>query len=110
VIVFPAIDLKDGQCVRLIQGDMARATVFGANPAAQAKRFEDAGFEWLHCVDLNGAFSGRSVNGGVIAAILSAVAIPVQLGGGIRDRAARNRFGRRPSQSGRSRLPSRSTE
>ena len=90
MIVFPAIDLKDGQCVRLIQGDMARATVFGANPAAQAKRFEDAGFEWLHCVDLNGAFSGRSVNGGVIAAILSAVAIPVQLGGGIRDRAAIN--------------------
>jgi phosphoribosylformimino-5-aminoimidazole carboxamide ribotide isomerase len=88
MILFPAIDLKDGQCVRLEQGDMQRATVFGADPAAQARAFADAGFEYLHVVDLNGAFAGRSVNGDAVAAILSAVKIPVQLGGGIRDLAA----------------------
>jgi phosphoribosylformimino-5-aminoimidazole carboxamide ribotide isomerase len=85
MILFPAIDLKDGQCVRLKQGDMQRATVFGTDPAAQARAFADAGFEYLHVVDLNGAFAGRSVNGDAVAAILSAVTIPVQLGGGIRD-------------------------
>jgi phosphoribosylformimino-5-aminoimidazole carboxamide ribotide isomerase len=88
MILFPAIDLKDGQCVRLEQGDMQRATVFGTDPAAQARAFADAGFEYLHVVDLNGAFAGRSVNGDAVAAILSAVKIPVQLGGGIRDLAA----------------------
>jgi phosphoribosylformimino-5-aminoimidazole carboxamide ribotide isomerase len=85
MILFPAIDLKDGQCVRLKQGDMQRATVFGTDPAAQARAFADAGFEYLHVVDLNGAFAGRSVYGDAVAAILSAVTIPVQLGGGIRD-------------------------
>jgi phosphoribosylformimino-5-aminoimidazole carboxamide ribotide isomerase len=88
MILFPAIDLKDGQCVRLEQGDMQRATVFGTDPAAQAHAFANAGFEYLHVVDLNGAFAGRSVNGDAVAAILSAVKIPVQLGGGIRDLAA----------------------
>jgi phosphoribosylformimino-5-aminoimidazole carboxamide ribotide isomerase len=88
MIVYPAIDLKDGNCVRLIQGDMDRATVFGNDPAAQARRFEEAGFQYLHCVDLNGAFEGHSANASAIRAILGAVKIPVQLGGGIRDRAA----------------------
>jgi phosphoribosylformimino-5-aminoimidazole carboxamide ribotide isomerase len=88
VIVFPAIDLKDGRCVRLKQGDMAQATVFGEVPAAQARAFEAAGFKWLHVVDLNGAFSGRSANSPAIRAILGATVNPVQLGGGIRDRAA----------------------
>jgi phosphoribosylformimino-5-aminoimidazole carboxamide ribotide isomerase len=88
MILFPAIDLKDGQCVRLEQGDMERATVFGTDPAAQARAFADAGFEYLHVVDLNGAFAGHSVNGDAVAAILAAVKIPVQLGGGIRDLAA----------------------
>jgi phosphoribosylformimino-5-aminoimidazole carboxamide ribotide isomerase len=88
MILFPAIDLKDGQCVRLEQGDMARATVFNADPADQAKSFAADGFEWLHVVDLNGAFAGRSVNGAAVAAILEAVDMPVQLGGGIRDLAA----------------------
>jgi phosphoribosylformimino-5-aminoimidazole carboxamide ribotide isomerase len=88
MILYPAIDLKDGQCVRLEKGDMARATVFNADPAAQARRFAEAGFEWLHVVDLNGAFAGRSVNGAAVEAILAATAVPVQLGGGIRDRAA----------------------
>jgi phosphoribosylformimino-5-aminoimidazole carboxamide ribotide isomerase len=88
MILFPAIDLKDGQCVRLEQGDMARATVFSTDPAAQAKSFAAQGFEYLHVVDLNGAFEGRSVNGAAVAAILAAVDIPVQLGGGIRDLAA----------------------
>jgi len=87
VILFPAIDLKDGTCVRLLQGDMARATVFNDNPANQAAAFADAGFEWLHIVDLNGAFAGRSVNVDAVEAILKAVRIPVQLGGGIRDMA-----------------------
>jgi phosphoribosylformimino-5-aminoimidazole carboxamide ribotide isomerase len=87
VIVFPAIDLKDGRCVRLRQGDMERATVFNDDPAAQAQSFERAGFEWLHLVDLNGAFEGHSVNALAINAILSKIDIPVQLGGGLRDRA-----------------------
>ncbi len=84
MILFPAIDLKDGQCVRLKLGDMDQATVFNDNPAAQAKSFEDQGFEYLHVVDLNGAFAGRSVNGEAVQAILDAVSFPVQLGGGIR--------------------------
>jgi phosphoribosylformimino-5-aminoimidazole carboxamide ribotide isomerase len=84
VILFPAIDLKDGQCVRLKLGDMDQATVFNDNPAAQARSFEDQGFEYLHVVDLNGAFAGESVNGAAVEAILKAVKFPVQLGGGIR--------------------------
>jgi phosphoribosylformimino-5-aminoimidazole carboxamide ribotide isomerase len=84
MILFPAIDLKDGQCVRLKLGDMSRATVYNADPAAQAKAFEDQGFEWLHVVDLNGAFAGESVNGQAVEAILKATKNPVQLGGGIR--------------------------
>ena len=85
MILFPAIDLKDGQCVRLKLGDMAQATVFNDDPAAQARVFEGQGFEYLHIVDLNGAFAGRPVNGPAVEAILEAVKIPVQLGGGIRD-------------------------
>ena len=85
MILFPAIDLKDGQCVRLKLGDMAQATVFNDNPAAQAKSFETQGFKWLHLVDLNGAFEGHPVNGNAVEAILKAISIPVQLGGGIRD-------------------------
>jgi phosphoribosylformimino-5-aminoimidazole carboxamide ribotide isomerase len=85
MILFPAIDLKDGQCVRLRQGEMEQATVFNTEPAAQALAFEAAGFEWLHVVDLNGAFAGKPVNAGAVEAILDAVHIPVQLGGGIRD-------------------------
>ena len=88
MILFPAIDLKDGQCVRLEQGDMARATTFNADPAAQAESFAAAGFRYLHVVDLNGAFAGRAINGAAVEAILAAVSIPVQLGGGIRDMAA----------------------
>lgn len=84
MILFPAIDLKDGQCVRLKLGDMEQATVFNDDPAAQAKIFEDQGFEYLHVVDLNGAFAGESVNGAAVDAILEAVDFPVQLGGGIR--------------------------
>ncbi len=84
MILFPAIDLKDGQCVRLKLGDMDRATVYNPDPAAQAKAFEDQGFEWLHVVDLNGAFAGTSVNGAAVDAILRATKNPVQLGGGIR--------------------------
>lgn len=87
MILFPAIDLKDGQCVRLKLGDMAQATIFNDNPAAQAKSFEAQGFEWLHLVDLNGAFEGRPVNGKAVEEILKAISIPVQLGGGIRDLA-----------------------
>jgi phosphoribosylformimino-5-aminoimidazole carboxamide ribotide isomerase len=88
VILFPAIDLKDGVCVRLEQGDMARATVFNRDAAAQAVRFEAEGFEYLHVVDLDGAFSGRSVNARAIERILESVPVPVQLGGGIRDMAS----------------------
>lgn len=84
-ILFPAIDLKDGQCVRLKLGDMNEATVYNKDPAAQAKTFEDQGFEWLHVVDLNGAFAGESVNGAAVEAILKATKNPVQLGGGIRN-------------------------
>ena len=84
MILFPAIDLKDGQCVRLKLGEMASATVYNENPAAQAKAFEDQGFKWLHMVDLNGAFEGQSVNGAAVEAILKATKNPVQLGGGIR--------------------------
>jgi phosphoribosylformimino-5-aminoimidazole carboxamide ribotide isomerase len=93
VILFPAIDLKDGRCVRLKRGAMESATIFNDDPAAQARAFESAGFEWLHCVDLNGAFEGRSVNGDAIAAIRSAIKLPIQLGGGIRDRARRSMRG-----------------
>ena len=85
MILFPAIDLKDGQCVRLKLGDMDQATVFADDPAAQAKTFQDQGFEYLHLVDLNGAFAGVSVNTEAVEAILKAVSLPVQLGGGIRD-------------------------
>ena len=84
MILFPAIDLKDGQCVRLKLGDMEQATVYNPDPGAQAKAFEDQGFEWLHVVDLNGAFAGTSVNGAAVDAILAATRNPVQLGGGIR--------------------------
>lgn len=85
MILYPAIDLKDGQCVRLKLGDMNDATIFSDNPAAQAKAFEDQGFRWLHIVDLNGAFAGQPVNGAAVESILGAVKIPVQLGGGIRN-------------------------
>ena len=85
MILFPAIDLKDGQCVRLRQGEMAQATVFNTDPASQARSFEEQGFEWLHVVDLNGAFEGRPVNEQAVAAIFDAVHISIQLGGGIRD-------------------------
>ena len=84
MILFPAIDLKDGQCVRLKLGEMDSATVYNTDPAAQAKSFEDQGFEWLHVVDLNGAFAGHSVNGEAVEAVLKATRSPVQLGGGIR--------------------------
>jgi phosphoribosylformimino-5-aminoimidazole carboxamide ribotide isomerase len=87
MILFPAIDLKDGQCVRLKLGDMAQATVFNDDPAAQAMAFQRQGFSWLHLVDLNGAFAGQPVNGRAVEAILKAVTIPVQLGGGIRSMA-----------------------
>ncbi len=87
MILFPAIDLKDGQCVRLVKGDMRQATVFNSDPADQARRFAHAGAEWLHLVDLNGAFAGKPINAAAVAAILKAVNIPVQLGGGIRDLA-----------------------
>ena len=85
VILFPAIDLKDGQCVRLRQGEMDQATVFNEDPTAQARSFEEQGFEWLHVVDLNGAFEGRPVNEAAVEAIVAAIHIPLQLGGGIRD-------------------------
>jgi phosphoribosylformimino-5-aminoimidazole carboxamide ribotide isomerase len=88
VILFPAIDLKDGACVRLVRGDMTMATVFNDDPAAQARKFADAGFTWLHVVDLDGAYAGRSHNGAAIAAIRQAVDVHIQLGGGIRDRGA----------------------
>lgn len=87
MILFPAIDLKDGECVRLKLGDMATATVYNEDPAAQAAAFEAQGFEWLHVVDLNGAFEGQSVNGAAVEAILKATGNPVQLGGGIRSLA-----------------------
>ena len=85
MIFFPAIDLKDGQCVRLLRGEMDSATVFNEDPAGQARSFEAAGCRWLHVVDLNGAFAGRPINGVAVDMILDAIRIPVQLGGGIRD-------------------------
>ncbi|MEL6551772.1 MAG: 1-(5-phosphoribosyl)-5-[(5-phosphoribosylamino)methylideneamino]imidazole-4-carboxamide isomerase [Pseudomonadota bacterium] len=87
MILYPAIDLKDGQAVRLLRGEMDQATVFNDAPAAQAKEFEDAGCQWLHLVDLNGAFAGEPVNGAAVEAILAATSVPAQLGGGIRDMA-----------------------
>jgi phosphoribosylformimino-5-aminoimidazole carboxamide ribotide isomerase len=88
VILFPAIDLKDGSCVRLVRGDMTTATVFSEDPAAQARQFAAFGCRWLHLIDLDGAFAGRSVNGAAVAAIRRAVDLRIQLGGGIRDRDA----------------------
>ncbi len=87
MILYPAIDLKDGQAVRLVHGDMDQTTVFNDDPAAQALAFQDAGAEWIHLVDLNGAFAGEPVNGDVVKSILSSVSAPCQLGGGIRDMA-----------------------
>ncbi len=87
MILYPAIDLKDGQCVRLLRGEMAAATVFNDDPAAQALSFERAGCEWIHLVDLNGAFAGAPVNAAAVEAILAAIEVPAQLGGGIRDMA-----------------------
>lgn len=92
MILFPAIDLKDGVCVRLERGAMDRATVFNHDPAAQARAFAAAGFQWLHLVDLDGAVAGRPVNAPAVTAILDAIDIPVQLGGGIRDRATIDRW------------------
>lgn len=85
--LYPAIDLKNGECVRLQQGDMARVTVFNSDPAAQAKAWEDAGFQYLHLVDLDGAFAGKPANVAAVKAIRQAIALPIQLGGGIRDEA-----------------------
>ncbi|MCW5750428.1 MAG: 1-(5-phosphoribosyl)-5-[(5-phosphoribosylamino)methylideneamino]imidazole-4-carboxamide isomerase [Alphaproteobacteria bacterium] len=90
--IYPAIDLKDGACVRLEKGEMARATIFNREPASQARAFAEAGFRWLHVVDLNGAFAGRPVNAEAVAAILAATGLPVQLGGGIRDLATIERW------------------
>ncbi len=87
MILFPAIDLKNGEAVRLEQGDMARATVFHRDPAEQARAFEQQGFEYLHIVDLDGAFAGKPMNAAAVEHILAAIGIPVQLGGGVRDRA-----------------------
>ncbi|MDP6109564.1 MAG: 1-(5-phosphoribosyl)-5-[(5-phosphoribosylamino)methylideneamino]imidazole-4-carboxamide isomerase [Rhodospirillales bacterium] len=87
MIFLPAIDLKDGQCVRLVKGEMDQATVFGDDPGAQARLFAEAGCTWLHVVDLNGAFEGRPVNGGAVDAILAATDMSIELGGGIRDLA-----------------------
>ncbi|MDD8021743.1 MAG: 1-(5-phosphoribosyl)-5-[(5-phosphoribosylamino)methylideneamino]imidazole-4-carboxamide isomerase [Paracoccaceae bacterium] len=87
MILYPAIDLKDGQCVRLLHGEMNKATVFGDDPAAQAAKFEAAGCEWVHLVDLNGAFAGAPVNAAAVEAILARITVPAQLGGGIRDMA-----------------------
>ncbi len=92
LILFPAIDLKDGQCVRLKLGEMSEATVFNDDPTAQARAFEDQGFEYLHIVDLNGAFAGEPVNAVAVEAILSAISIPAQVGGGIRDMATVERW------------------
>jgi phosphoribosylformimino-5-aminoimidazole carboxamide ribotide isomerase len=85
VILFPAIDLKNGECVRLLRGDMAKATVFNADPAAQARIFAEQGFDYLHVVDLDGAFAGRPVNAGAVKRILSGMTTKMQLGGGVRD-------------------------
>lgn len=85
MIIYPAIDLKNGECVRLLHGDMNKATIFNGNPAAQARLFEEQGFEYLHVVDLNGAFAGKPINSAAVENILCAVKMPVQLGGGIRN-------------------------
>ncbi len=90
--LYPAIDLKDGACVRLRRGDMDAATIYSDDPAAQARAWQDAGCRWLHVVDLNGAFAGRAVNAAAVGAILAAATVPVQLGGGIRDMAAVERW------------------
>ena len=87
MILYPAIDLKDGACVRLVRGDMESATTFSDDPAQQARTFEAQGFEWLHVVDLNGAFEGAPVNGAAVEAIRDAISLPIQLGGGIRSMA-----------------------
>lgn len=87
MILYPAIDLKDGKCVRLLRGDMNAATVFGHDPAGQARQFQDAGCAWVHLVDLNGAFAGAPVNATAVRDILAAITVPAQLGGGIRDMA-----------------------
>ncbi|RWR29419.1 1-(5-phosphoribosyl)-5-[(5-phosphoribosylamino)methylideneamino]imidazole-4-carboxamide isomerase [Sinirhodobacter populi] len=92
MILYPAIDLKDGHCVRLLHGDMDKATVFGDDPAEQAAAFEAAGCAWVHLVDLNGAFAGAPVNGAAVEAILARIKVPAQLGGGIRDMATIERW------------------
>ncbi|KEO55566.1 1-(5-phosphoribosyl)-5-[(5-phosphoribosylamino)methylideneamino]imidazole-4-carboxamide isomerase [Thioclava indica] len=92
MILYPAIDLKDGHCVRLLHGEMDKATVFGDDPAAQAAQFEAAGCEWVHLVDLNGAFAGEPVNASAVEAILARIKVPAQLGGGIRDMATIERW------------------
>ena len=84
MIIYPAIDLKDGVCVRLLRGDMDRATIFNTDPARQALEFQESGFQWLHMVDLNGAIEGRSVNKDAVTTVIQSIDIPVQLGGGIR--------------------------
>ena len=84
MILYPAIDLKDGQCVRVLHGDLTTATVFNASPADQARQFVESGFHWVHVVDLNGAVQGRAINEKAVEAILENVSIPIQLGGGIR--------------------------
>lgn len=102
MILFPAIDLKEGKCVRLQQGDMARATVFNHDPAQQAAQFERQGFRYLHIVDLDGAFAGKPVNAGAVRRILGSVTMPVQLGGGIqrpRRRRGLARQGHHPRHS-----------
>jgi phosphoribosylformimino-5-aminoimidazole carboxamide ribotide isomerase len=92
MILFPAIDLKGGACVRLLRGEMSAATTFNEDPADQARRFVDAGCEWLHVVDLDGAFAGKAVNAKAVAAVLAAAKVPMQLGGGIRDEASIERW------------------
>jgi phosphoribosylformimino-5-aminoimidazole carboxamide ribotide isomerase len=92
VILYPAIDLKGGQCVRLLRGEMSAATVYNEDPAAQARSFVAAGCRWLHVVDLDGAFAGKPMNAAAVAAIVAAARVPVQLGGGIRDRATIERW------------------
>ena len=92
MILYPAIDLKDGQAVRLLKGEMDKATVFNDDPASQAAQFVEAGCEWLHLVDLNGAFAGEPVNAAAVEAILERVSVPTQLGGGIRDMATIERW------------------
>ncbi|MDO9499428.1 HisA/HisF-related TIM barrel protein, partial [Falsiroseomonas sp.] len=92
MILYPAIDLKGGQCVRLLRGEMDKATVFGDDPGAQAAKFQAAGCQWLHVVDLDGAFAGKAVNEAAVKSILANVRVPVQLGGGIRDHAGIDRW------------------